>query len=152
MDQKIRRQIRARVAEELPHLLALTILVATTLAQTTHLHTNMMFQKTVFALLVAGAAAFAPAPTAFVSRTQAINTALFAEAADKVKEIIVSQLGVEADKVVPSATFVDDLGADSLDTVELIMAIEEEFDCEIPEEEAANISTVQEVIDFVAKL
>jgi len=52
---------------------------------------------------------------------------------------------------VPTATFVDDLGADSLDTVELIMAIEEEFDCEIPEEEAANIS-VQEVIDFVSKL
>ena len=51
-----------------------------------------------------------------------------------------------------SATFIDDLGADSLDTVELIMAIEESFDCEIPEEEAASISTVQEVCDFVNKL
>jgi len=54
--------------------------------------------------------------------------------------------------VVPSATFIDDLGADSLDTVELIMAIEEQFDCKIPEDQAANISTVQEVIDFVKKL
>ena len=105
--------------------------------------------KSVVALLVAGASAFAPAPVSFGR-----STALFmsAEAEAKVKEIIVSQLGVEADKVVPSATFIDDLGADSLDTVELIMAIEEEFDCEIPEEDAANISTVQEVIDFVAKL
>lgn len=110
----------------------------------------MMFQKTFAALLIASASAFAPA---FVStRRAALPTSLFGSAEDKVKEIIVSQLGVDADKVVPTATFVDDLGADSLDTVELIMAIEEEFDCEIPEEEAANISTVQEVIDFVSKL
>jgi acyl carrier protein len=109
----------------------------------------MMFQKTLIALLFAGASAFAPSRPAF-----ARNSALFmsADVEAKVKEIIVSQLGVDADKVVNGATFVDDLGADSLDTVELIMAIEEEFDCEIPEEEAANISTVQEVIDFVAKL
>ena len=115
----------------------------------------MMFQKTVVALLVAGASAFAPTPPAFVTRQAAPSSALFmadAEVEAKVKDIIVSQLGVEADKVVGTATFVDDLGADSLDTVELIMAIEEEFDCEIPEEEAANISTVQEVIDFVAAL
>ena len=110
---------------------------------------KMMFKKIVAATLLAGASAFAPAATPFVARP---SMALFAEVEDKVKDIIVSQLGVEADKVVPAATFVDDLGADSLDTVELIMAIEEEFDCEIPEEEAANISTVQEVIDFVAKL
>jgi acyl carrier protein len=108
----------------------------------------MMFQKTIVALLIAGASAFAPAPRAFVGR----STALFGAVEDKVKGIICSQLGVEMDKVVPAATFIDDLGADSLDTVELIMAIEEEFDCEIPEEEAANISTVQEVIDFVSKL
>jgi acyl carrier protein len=107
----------------------------------------MLFQKTLLALLAAGVAAFAPQP-AFTARPA---TSLFG-VEDKVKEIIVEQLGVEADKVVPSATFVDDLGADSLDTVELIMAIEEEFDCEIPEEEAANISTVQEVIDYVSKL
>lgn len=113
-----------------------------------------MFQKTLVALLVAGASAFAPAPVAFVGRRAAPSSALFmaGDVEAKVKDIIVSQLGVDADKVVPSATFVDDLGADSLDTVELIMAIEEEFDCEIPEEEAANISTVQEVIDFVSKL
>eukprot|EP00523_Entomoneis_sp_CCMP467_P010909 CAMPEP_0168736710 /NCGR_PEP_ID=MMETSP0724-20121128/10002_1 /TAXON_ID=265536 /ORGANISM="Amphiprora sp., Strain CCMP467" /LENGTH=109 /DNA_ID=CAMNT_0008783919 /DNA_START=82 /DNA_END=411 /DNA_ORIENTATION=- len=109
----------------------------------------MMFKKIVAATLLAGASAFAPAAPSFVTRP---SLALFAEVEDKVKEIIVSQLGVDADKVTPAATFVDDLGADSLDTVELIMAIEEEFDCEIPEEEAANISTVQEVIDFVAKL
>lgn len=107
-----------------------------------------MFRKIVATLLIAGASAFTPARPAFVARP---SMALFS-VEDKVKEIIVSQLGVDADSVTNSATFVDDLGADSLDTVELIMAIEEEFDCEIPEEEAANISTVQEVIDFVAKL
>jgi acyl carrier protein len=111
----------------------------------------MMFQKTtLLALLAVGASAFAPAPSAFVGRRAVPSSALFS--ADRVKQIIVEQLGVDAEKVVPSATFVDDLGADSLDTVELIMAIEEEFDCEIPEEEAANISTVQEVMDFVDKL
>jgi acyl carrier protein len=106
-----------------------------------------MFQKIVVALAVAGATAFAPA--AFVGRHVAMPALFMADAAveDKVKDIIVSQLGVDADKVVNAATFVDDLGADSLDTVELIMAIEEEFDCEIPEEEAANISTVQQVRD-----
>jgi acyl carrier protein len=118
----------------------------------------MMFSKTLVSALLLVASATAFAPVAFVPasarRTSAPATSLFmsADVVAKVKEIIVSQLGVEADKVVPSATFVDDLGADSLDTVELIMAIEEEFDCEIPEEEAANISTVQEVIDFVSKL
>ena len=106
----------------------------------------MKFQ--ILALLVASASAFAPQPSFVGSR---VSTSLFG-VEDKVKEIIASQLSVEQDKVVNSATFVDDLGADSLDTVELIMAIEEEFDCEIPEEEAANISTVQEVIDYVAKL
>jgi acyl carrier protein len=106
-----------------------------------------MFKNAVLALLVVGASAFSPAP--FGTRT---STALFSAKADKVKEIIVSQLGVKPEDVVPSASFIDDLGADSLDTVEMIMAIEEEFDCEIPEEEAGGISTVQEVIDFVEKL
>lgn len=113
----------------------------------------MMFQKTLLALTFVGVSAFVPQSVPFVTRRAA--TSLFMASPEieaKVKGIIVSQLGVEADKVVPAATFVDDLGADSLDTVELIMAIEEEFDCEIPEEEAANISTVQEVIDYVAKL
>ena len=67
-------------------------------------------------------------------------------------DIIVEQLSVEKDKVVPNASFVDDLGADSLDLVELIMAMEEEFDVEIPDEEAEKIATVQDAIDFVNKL
>ena len=71
---------------------------------------------------------------------------------EKCKEIIVQQLGVDADKVTNGASFVDDLGADSLDTVELIMSIEEEFDTEIPEEDAVKIATVQDAIDFVSKL
>jgi acyl carrier protein len=67
-------------------------------------------------------------------------------------DIIVEQLSVEKDKVVPGASFVDDLGADSLDLVELIMAMEEEFDVEIPDEEAEKINTVQNAIDFINKM
>jgi acyl carrier protein len=67
----------------------------------------------------------------------------------RVKEIIVEQLGVNADEVTNDASFVDDLGADSLDTVELVMALEEAFDCEIPDEEAEKITTVQQAIDYV---
>ena len=70
---------------------------------------------------------------------------------DKVKEIIIDQLGVEAVEVVPAASFVDDLGADSLDTVELVMALEEEFDVEIPDEDAEKIKTVGEAIDYIKK-
>ena len=105
--------------------------------------------KTVLFTLVAGAAAFAPTP-AYRARSSALFMA--DDLTDKVKDIIVEQLGVDADKVVPEASFIDDLGADSLDTVELIMAIEEEFDTEIPEEEAASIATVKDAIDFVSKL
>ncbi|MEM8501425.1 MAG: acyl carrier protein [Pseudomonadota bacterium] len=68
---------------------------------------------------------------------------------ERVKKIVIEQLGVDEDKVVNSASFVDDLGADSLDTVELVMALEEEFETEIPDEEAENITTVQEAIDYV---
>lgn len=68
---------------------------------------------------------------------------------DKVKEIIVDQLGVEADQVKPEAAFIDDLGADSLDTVELVMALEEEFDLEIPDEEAEKIKTVGDAINYI---
>ncbi|SBT82017.1 Acyl carrier protein [secondary endosymbiont of Trabutina mannipara] len=68
---------------------------------------------------------------------------------DSVKEIIVDQLGVKKEEVINSASFVDDLGADSLDTVELIMALEEEFDIEITDEEAEKITTVQAAIDFI---
>jgi acyl carrier protein len=67
-------------------------------------------------------------------------------------DIIVEQLSVERDKVVPNASFVDDLGADSLDLVELIMAMEEKFDVEIPDEEAEKINTVQNAIDYINKL
>ena len=66
-------------------------------------------------------------------------------------EIIVEQLSVEKDKVVPAASFVDDLGADSLDLVELIMAMEEKFDIEIPDEDAEKIATVQDAVDYVSK-
>jgi acyl carrier protein len=68
---------------------------------------------------------------------------------DRVRNIIVEQLGVQLDEVKNEASFVDDLGADSLDTVELVMALEEEFDTEIPDEEAEKITTVQSAIDYV---
>ena len=71
---------------------------------------------------------------------------------EKMIDIIVEQLSVDKDKVVSGASFVDDLGADSLDLVELIMAMEEEFDVEIPDEEAEKIATVQDAIDFINKL
>ena len=70
-------------------------------------------------------------------------------AAKDVKKIVVEQLGVKEDEVTPNASFVDDLGADSLDTVELVMALEEEFECEIPDEEAEKITTVQQAIDYI---
>jgi acyl carrier protein len=68
---------------------------------------------------------------------------------DKVKEIIVDQLGVDPAKVVPEASFIDDLGADSLDTVELIMAFEEEFNIEIPDEEAEKLTTVGAALEHL---
>lgn len=70
---------------------------------------------------------------------------------DRVKEIIVEQLGVSADQVTPEASFVDDLRADSLDTVELVMALEEEFDLEIPDEEAEKIKTVGDAIRHITE-
>lgn len=70
---------------------------------------------------------------------------------DRVKKIVIEQLGVKEDEVKNTASFVDDLGADSLDTVELVMALEEEFDIEIKDEEAEKITTIQEAIDFVKK-
>jgi len=73
-------------------------------------------------------------------------------AEDKVIDIIVEQLSVDKDKVVPGASFVDDLGADSLDLVELIMAMEESFGIEIPDEVAEKITTVQDAIDHVKKV
>ncbi len=68
------------------------------------------------------------------------------EIASKVKEIIIEELGVDAEKVTDQASFIDDLGADSLDTVELVMAFEEEFDLEIPDEDAEKMRTVADVV------
>ncbi len=69
---------------------------------------------------------------------------------ERVKKIIVEQLGVSEDEASEDASFVDDLGADSLDTVELVMALEEEFECEIPDEEAEKITTVKQAISYVS--
>ena len=68
---------------------------------------------------------------------------------EKIKSIVADQLGVDEDQVTEDASFVDDLGADSLDTVELIMAFEEEFDVEIPDEDAQKIKTVKDVIEYI---
>ena len=71
------------------------------------------------------------------------------ETADRVKKIVVEHLGVEAEKVTEEASFIDDLGADSLDIVELVMAFEEEFSVEIPDDAAEKISTVKDAIDYI---
>jgi acyl carrier protein len=73
------------------------------------------------------------------------------EIVEKVKQIISEQLGVEEAEVTPSASFTDDLGADSLDQVELVMALEENFDIEIPDDAAEKIRTVQDAIDYIDK-
>jgi acyl carrier protein len=71
--------------------------------------------------------------------------------ADRVKKIVVEHLGVEEEKVTPNASFIDDLGADSLDTVELVMAFEEEFNTEIPDDAAETILTVGDAVSFLEK-
>ncbi|MDX1454022.1 MAG: acyl carrier protein [Gammaproteobacteria bacterium] len=68
---------------------------------------------------------------------------------ERVKKIVIEQLGVKEEEVKPEASFVDDLGADSLDTVELVMALEEEFECEIPDEDAEKITTVKQANDYI---
>lgn len=68
---------------------------------------------------------------------------------EKVVEIVVEELAVDPEEVTPEASFIDDLGADSLDVVELVMAFEEEFDIEIPDEDAENITTVQDAVDYI---
>ncbi len=68
---------------------------------------------------------------------------------ERVKKVVVEQLGVSEDQVTPEASFVDDLGADSLDTVELVMALEEEFDAEIPDDKAESIVRVKDAVDFI---
>ena len=71
------------------------------------------------------------------------------DVADRVKKIVIEHLGIDEDKVVESASFIDDLGADSLDTVELVMAFEEEFGIEIPDDAAETILTVKNAVDFI---
>jgi acyl carrier protein len=71
--------------------------------------------------------------------------------AEKIKQIVVEHLGVDESKVTPEASFIDDLGADSLDTVELVMAFEEAFGVEIPEDAAEKIATVKDAIDYITK-
>ncbi|MEE9239568.1 MAG: acyl carrier protein [bacterium] len=68
---------------------------------------------------------------------------------ERVREIVVEQLSVESEKVVPEASFINDLGADSLDTVELVMAFEEKFGLEIPDEDAENITTVKDAVSYI---
>ena len=72
------------------------------------------------------------------------------EIEQRIKKIVAEQLGVKEDEIKNESSFVNDLGADSLDTVELVMALEEEFECEIPDEQAEKINTVQEAIDYVS--
>ena len=74
-----------------------------------------------------------------------------ASVAERIKQIVAEQLGVEEDQVTKDASFMDDLGADSLDTVELVMALEEEFDIEISDEDAEKIQTVQNAIDYIGE-
>jgi len=77
------------------------------------------------------------------------GTTHMASVEEQVRSIIAEQLGLKADEIKNDASFVDDLGADSLDTVELVMALEEEFETEIPDEEAEKITTVQQAIDYI---
>ena len=79
--------------------------------------------------------------------TQEVSISMAVE--EKIRKIIAEQLGVEEDEVVPEASFVEDLGADSLDTVELVMALEEEFDVEIPDEDAEKIQKVSQAVDYI---
>jgi acyl carrier protein len=74
-----------------------------------------------------------------------------ASIAERVKQIVAEQLGVDEDQITPEASFMDDLGADSLDTVELVMALEEEFDIEISDEDAEKIQTVQDAVDYITE-
>jgi acyl carrier protein len=82
---------------------------------------------------------------------RASRRSVMSETADKVKKIVVEHLGVEEAKVTPEASFIDDLGADSLDTVELVMAFEEAFGVEIPDDAAEKIQTVKDAIEFIEK-
>lgn len=88
-------------------------------------------------------------PATFGQHPSFLEGALMSDIADRVKNIVVEHLGVDADKVVEGASFIDDLGADSLDTVELVMAFEEEFGVEIPDDAAERILTVKDAVSFL---
>jgi acyl carrier protein len=88
-------------------------------------------------------------PVTFGQHLSFYKGALMSDIADRVKNIVVEHLGVDADKVVEGASFIDDLGADSLDTVELVMAFEEEFSVEIPDDAAERILTVKDAVSFL---
>jgi acyl carrier protein len=90
-----------------------------------------------------------PAPTEPTPKLTRLNE--MSDIAERVKKIVVDHLGVEAEKVTENASFIDDLGADSLDTVELVMAFEEEFGCEIPDDAAETILTVGDAVKFLEK-
>jgi len=89
------------------------------------------------------------AARAGVTKSTARERWTMSETSDRVKKIVVEHLGVEADKVTEEASFIDDLGADSLDIVELVMAFEEEFGVEIPDDAAEKITTVKDAIDYI---
>jgi acyl carrier protein len=89
--------------------------------------------------------------SAWAARGRCQRGELMAAVEEKVKQIIVEQLGVDEGEVTPNASFVDDLGADSLETGELVMAFEEAFDIEIPDEDAEKIRTVQDAVDYIGK-
>jgi acyl carrier protein len=86
-----------------------------------------------------------------VDQVEAIEVLQMSDIAERVKKIVIEHLGVDADKVIDSASFIDDLGADSLDTVELVMAFEEEFGVEIPDDAAETILTVGDAVGFLEK-
>jgi acyl carrier protein len=91
---------------------------------------------------------FAP-PLTLRANINGKESTTMSETAERVKKIVVEHLGVEADKVTEEASFIDDLGADSLDIVELVMAFEEEFGVEIPDDAAEKITTVKDAIDYI---
>lgn len=112
-----------------------------------------MLKQIVIAALALSVSGFAPQRVAFVAQRASPSSALFAEKAEveeRVKAFMVEKFDVAEDKLTPEADFIEDLGFDSLDTVEMIMDMEEQFDCEIPEEEVASISKFEDLVTYLA--